>query len=303
MFNKTVKPRKSQDDLKVDRVEVVEKGKRLLGISGLLVVGFVVLSLVLSSLVTVQDGNVGVVRRFGQITHLLQPGIHLTIPFAENVQIVNTQIRETNLNFSTITADTQNVYGVISLQYMVNAGQAESLARNFQTVENMENMINAMFNQQILNTMTARTTEYLVANTGLIETELRERITPLMDGFYAVLVNIALESITFDPSFMAAVNDRIVATQIQERVAIEVETQRIQAELQLEVASLQAQAVVLAAQAEADAVAAMMAVWYDDSAPEAREFAIMQKTIEQWNGVLPQIVTSGDFGAILGAFH
>src|SRR5512138_3793661 len=63
------------------------RGKRGLVVSALLII---VVALVVQSLVTVQAGTVGVVKRLGAVRQELSPGLHVIVPFIDHVVIFPT---------------------------------------------------------------------------------------------------------------------------------------------------------------------------------------------------------------------
>jgi len=157
----------------------------------------------------------------------------------------------------------------------------------------LESMIIAMFNQQIMNTIASRTATYLIESIYLVNGEIWTSITPQQDDFHIMVSNVALEGLQFSEAFRQAVDQRIVANQRQEQTRIEVETQRLEAQLQLDVARLQGDAVVVAAEADARAIQVLMEVW-TDLTPEVREIMLRQLAIETWDGVLPNVIVTGD---------
>ncbi|MCX6573235.1 MAG: SPFH domain-containing protein, partial [Candidatus Aminicenantes bacterium] len=64
------------------------RGKKSLAVTALL--GIVVIALILQSLVTVQAGTVGVVKRLGAVRQEFNPGLHVIIPFIDQVVIFPT---------------------------------------------------------------------------------------------------------------------------------------------------------------------------------------------------------------------
>ena len=284
--------------------DVVNFKKRKVSMAGASVIMIILLVITLIVFITsiniIQDGTVGVVRRFGYITETITPGgWNMRLSLIHDVEIFDVRTREASMEFSAYSIDAQNVRGLISIQYRLNPATVQQVAREFGTLEQLEGMIHAMFNQQILNTISARTATYLVEQMYLIESEVRERILPNEANFHITVTNIALEGLQFSESFRQAVDQRVVAREYQEQTRIEVETDRLRAQLALDVARLEGEAVVVAAEADARAIQVMLEVW-DELAIEVREIMIQQLAIERWDGSLPQVV-GGEFGLIIDA--
>ena len=69
------------------------KGKKGLAVSALLRV--VAVALLVQALVTVQAGTVGVVERLGAVRQELEPGLHVIVPFIDQVVIFPTLKKST----------------------------------------------------------------------------------------------------------------------------------------------------------------------------------------------------------------
>jgi len=271
--------------------------------SVVLVVILVVGITFVTSINIVSDGTVVVVRRFGEIRETLTPGgFNIRWSWWHDVETFDIRTREANIDFNAYSIDAQNVRGQVSIQYRINPGSVQFIAREFGTLEQLESMIYAMFNQQILNTIASRDAMYMIESMYQVNGDIQNMILPHQESFHIIITNVALEGLQFSEAFRHAVDQRIVANQHQEQVRIEVETQRLQAELELDVARLQGEAVVVAAEADARALEVLMEIWTDLSG-DVREIMLRQQALEVWDGVLPHtLVTSDDFGLILNSF-
>ena len=277
-------------------------GRALVIIACLSMAAIIGLITFFSSINIVQDGTVGVVRRFGEITEIITPGgWNVRLSWIHDVQIFDVRTREANMEFNAYSVDAQNIRGQISIQYRLIPGAVVLVAREFGTLEQLESMIHAMFNQQILNTIASRTATYLIEQMYLIEGEIHARILPNEINFHITVTNIALEGLQFSDAFRQAVDARIVAREHQEQTRIEVETERLRADLALEVARLEGEAVVVAAEADARAIQVMLEVW-DDLTTDVRDIMLRQLAIETWDGSLPNVVGGGEFSFILENF-
>jgi len=257
-----------------------------------------------TSINIVSDGTVVVVRRFGEIQETLTPGgFNIRWSWWHDVETFDIRTREANIDFNAYSIDAQNVRGQVSIQYRINPGSVQLIARELGTAEQLESMIWAMFNQQILNTIASRDAMYMIESMYLVNGDIQNMIIPHQDAFHITVTNVALEGLQFSEAFRNAVDQRIVANQHQEQVRIEVETQRLQAELELDVARLQGQAVVVAAEADARALEVLMEIWTDLSG-DVREIMLRQQALEVWDGALPQTLVTGadDFSLILDSF-
>ena len=88
----------------------------------------VVLLLTLLSLVTVNQGTIGVVTMFGKYRRILRPGLNFRIPILEQVfKTVSIQNRSVELEFQEVTIDQANVNFKSMLLYSVLDQQEETI--------------------------------------------------------------------------------------------------------------------------------------------------------------------------------
>src|SRR5438067_2441777 len=85
----------------------------------LAVLGLILLVLVIKTPYTVRTASAGVVERFGKFSRIVQPGLHVLIPFAENVYFVNLQVQQASFSVETKTHDNVFVQIPVSVQYQI----------------------------------------------------------------------------------------------------------------------------------------------------------------------------------------
>ena len=94
-----------------------------------IVLGIVVL-IVFSCFLTVNQGTVAVITVFGKYRRLMSPGLNFKIPLIEMVyKRISIQNRSVELEFQAITQDQANVYFKAMLLYAV-VNQSEDIIKN-----------------------------------------------------------------------------------------------------------------------------------------------------------------------------
>jgi uncharacterized membrane protein YqiK len=84
------------------------------------------LSLALS-FTTIDAGNVGIVKRFGQATRQLQPGAHFVLPYADTVTPVAVQTRIVKPSEEASSRDLQMVNFEVTFAYHVDSAHATEI--------------------------------------------------------------------------------------------------------------------------------------------------------------------------------
>jgi len=118
------------------------KGKKGLAVTALLAI--IVIALILQSLVTVQAGTVGVVKRLGAVRQELKPGLHMIVPLIDKVVIFPT-LKKTyeasdapqssmadypDIIITALTSDGQQIRVGMTARFMIQPGKAAWILQN-----------------------------------------------------------------------------------------------------------------------------------------------------------------------------
>ena len=164
-------------------------------------IGLVAL-VVLSSIMTVQQGSVAILTMFGKYRRILYPGLNFRIPLLEVVyRKVSIQNRSIELDFQAITQDQANVYFKAMLLYCVFDNREETLKnvafkfvndRDFMTalIRTIEGSIRGFV-------ATKRQAEILALRKEIVES-VKEGIDAVLESWGYHLIDLQLNDITFD---------------------------------------------------------------------------------------------------------
>src|SRR6201994_248718 len=90
----------------------------------------IILSIIFSCLVTVNQGYIYVVTMFGKYQRMLRPGLNFKIPYLEQIyKKISIQNRSVELEFQAVTLDQANVYFKSMLLYAVQNADEETIKR------------------------------------------------------------------------------------------------------------------------------------------------------------------------------
>jgi len=249
----------------------------------------------LASINIIQDGTIGVVRRFGSITETISPGgWNIRWSWWHSVDIYDVRTREADLRFNAYSVDAQNVRGQVSIQYRLNPGSVQLIAREFGTLEDLESMLESAFLHEVQNVFALKPAMELVEHRAGLSAEIWDRLRPLQQSFHIQITNVALEGMEFSQAFRDAVDQRIVADQRLRQAELDAQRDLVNAQRDLDVTRLQGQEIVVMAEADAESIRIRLDAW-DDLVPEIRDIMLRQLAIESWDGALPRVVVnSGD---------
>jgi regulator of protease activity HflC (stomatin/prohibitin superfamily) len=180
-----------------------------------LIVGALILLVVFSGFVTVNQGNVAVITVFGKYRRIMEPGLNFKIPLIELVyKRISIQNRSAELEFQAVSQDQANIYFKAMLLYAV-LNQTEEMIKNvaFKFVDERS------FMQALIRTIegtirsfvaTKKQAEILGLRTEIIQ-EVKMHLDATLQEWGFHMIDIQLNDITFDEEIIKSMS-RVVAS-------------------------------------------------------------------------------------------
>ncbi|HEY1019059.1 MAG TPA: SPFH domain-containing protein [Sediminibacterium sp.] len=173
------------------------------------------LLLLFASLVTVNQGTIGVITMFGKYRRILRPGLSVKIPLFEQVfKTVSIQNRSVELEFQAVTLDQANVYFKSMLLYSVVNHEEETIKNvAFKFISDKDLM------QALIRTVegsirgfvaTKKQAEILLLRREIVEF-VKEQIDQSLESWGYHLQDLQINDITFDQLIMESMS-RVVAS-------------------------------------------------------------------------------------------
>lgn len=172
-----------------------------------------------SSFVTVQQGSIAVTTIFGKYNRSLYPGLNFKIPIIEKIfKRISIQNRSVELEFQAITVDQANVYFKAMLLYAVWNQEEE-------TVKNVafKFMDERSFMQALIRTIegsirgyvaTKRQSEVLGLRREITE-NVKEQIDKTLEGWGYHLLDLQMNDITFDDAIMKSMAQVVASNNLK----------------------------------------------------------------------------------------
>ena len=157
---------------------------------------------IITGLFTVNQGYVAVITMFGKYRRVVEPGLHLKIPYLETIhRRISIQNRSVELEFQAITQDQANVYFKAMVLYTV-MNQSEDIVKNvaFKFVDDRN------FMQALIRTIegtirsfvaTKKQAEILGLRTEIVQ-EVKMHMDETLESWGYHMIDIQLNDITFD---------------------------------------------------------------------------------------------------------
>lgn len=171
--------------------------------------------IVLSGLVTVQQGNIAVIAMFGKFRRILHPGLNFKIPIIENVfKTISIQNRSIELEFQAITMDQANVYFKSMLLYsVINQDEKTIINVAYKFIDErslMQTIVRTVEGSIRSFVATKKQNEILSLRKEIVE-YVKDQIDQVMEEWGYHLQDLQLNDITFDEVILKSMS-QVVAS-------------------------------------------------------------------------------------------
>lgn len=237
------------------------------GVVTLLLVVWVVIS-VFQSIRVVDNGEVGVVRTFGQLGSVLPSGTHFVAPYS-NVDTINVQVQqdkylarpsEDDLKHDNVfplgvagSKDTQQVYLDISVNYQVSPKDLVNLLKTV-GVDWKTKLVPPRIAQISKDVTRQYPAKDLLPNRENVRAEIRKRLADELDDFSVVVTDVNVTNIDFTKEFQALIEQTVAATQEAAKAQAQVAITQAQAQQAVAQAEGAKQVVIEQAQGNAESI-------------------------------------------------
>lgn len=270
--------------------------------------GLFVLTACISSYFTVEQYERGIVKTWGKISYVADPGIGFKVPFVQRVTYMRTDIRSISPSkaVNTYTEDNQEIDILFTVFYRLPPDRVAFIYENAQ--DYYERLFN-IANDRTKAEMGKVKLEHFAEHRGAIRDKIRETLKNDAKVLGVDVTDFQFTDVEYTKAFRAAVEQASVQKagvetrewerQQAEKAAL---TKRITAEgdanAAREKAKGEADAIAFKAIAEAKAIqikgeATAAAMRAQANALSANPVLVEMKKAEQWNGALPSQVLSG----------
>ena len=201
------------------------RGKK--GLAAWALVGVIVLALVVQSLVTVQAGTVGVVKRLGAVRQEFAPGLHVIIPFIDKVVIFptlkkNYEASDTpqssmadypDIIVSALTSDGQQIKVGLTARFMIAPGKAAWILQNLGSErEYVEKVVKTEIRGSGRRVPTKFAAYDLYTKKSYeAQQSLFDEIAPKFEANGLILDEIVIRNITFTPEYAKTLEEKQIA--------------------------------------------------------------------------------------------
>ncbi|MEZ5852893.1 MAG: prohibitin family protein [Hyphomicrobiaceae bacterium] len=250
----------------------------------------------------IDAGHVGIVKRFGNVIRVVDPGLHVKIPYADTVEEMEVRERAFSKVLSAASQDPLELPIEVTVNWLVKRNNVQDLYIQFGSLAQFEQrIIQPRLNDAVKGVASAYTVNDLLRK----RTEYRDRS---QQAFAArmpddiQITGFSVVNIGFPPEYTKAIRDKQVAREQAETEKFVLERQRLtttqvtqtaMAQRDADKARADGRAYEIKVQGEAQAQAIRLLGEVLAKNPQVIDY----RKIERWGGALPTTFMGGDAGA------
>ena len=243
------------------------------------------------SFTVVEAGTRGVLLTWGQVTGILDEGLHFVIPIAQKVVSMDVTIQKAETEESTASADLQEVTTTIAVNYRLIPSSVDSIYRDLRQDYELR-VIKPNIEESIKATTALFQAEELVTKRAEVKLSFELTIKERLADYQLQILSVSITDFQFSEEFKNAIEAKVSAEQRALEAKNELEQIRYEAQQQIIQAEAAANATVTAATAEAqkliiEAEAQAEAIQLIQEQIAQNPEYLQYLSILQWNGVLP----------------
>ncbi|MEN3159178.1 SPFH domain-containing protein [Alkalimonas sp. NCh-2] len=217
--------------------------------------GILILLFAVGSFYTVDEGERGVVIRYGSLINVAEPGLHFKLPIIDSVRKISVQEQvELYRNMEAYSNDQQPAVMNLSVRYQIDSSRVDEVYRNFGTrqalIDRQVTRIVLEEAKTVLGQFNAATS---IRERGRLNLEMAQAVQQSVTG-PVIILGVQVEDVSFSAAYEESVEQRMLAEVAVERERQNLERERVEADIVRTRAAAEADRVRAQAQAEADSI-------------------------------------------------
>nr|WP_321240039.1 prohibitin family protein [uncultured Tolumonas sp.] len=261
-------------------------------IVAILVVVLIVFS-ILNSYFTVDQGERGIVLRFGAFQRVAEPGFNLKLPLIETTHTLSLQTQVSHFKLPAYSRDQQPANLEVSINWHAQETELQKIYAEFGSLASLESrIIQPRLPQAVKTIFGSYAAASSIQNRAKLNTDVYDAVAKVLQG-PIVIESVQLENIDFSDAYEQSVEQRMLAEVEVAKLQQNALREKVQAEITVTQAKAHAESVKQQAAAEAESTRIKGEA--EASAIKAKGDALRQNPnlvelikAERWNGALPQ---------------
>ena len=281
--------------------------KTLLLVLLLIVIGLSVTKI----LFQIEEGHVGIVKRFGEATVQVNPGLHTKIPFVDHVETLEIRTRKNVEKLAAATHEQMPVTADVSINWTVVRDEAFDLYKRYGGLTQFENRIlDPKLRSAAKEAISRFKAEEIIQNRGQVIGLIEERLISGMESYPVRVDSAQLENLVLPQKYMQSIETKQTEKNLAAAEEHRLERQKLEAQREVNTANAKrdaakaradGKAYAILKEAEAESEAIRLRGIAEAEAIEAKARALQQSDLlveyvraQQWDGKMPQTMMGSD---------
>ncbi len=205
---------------------------------------------------TVNEGERGILLRYGKIVKVAEPGLGFKIPFMESVEKISTRANQALVyqGLQAYSRDQQPAQMTVSVSFHIKPSEAGAVYTTYNTIARLKDrLIVRQLPTQLENVFGQYTAISAVQDRTKLVQDLQNAMRKAVVG-PVVIDGVQIENIDFSDAYEKSIEDRMKAEVAIATRKQNLETEKIQAQIAVTQAQAEADSKLAAAKAEAETI-------------------------------------------------
>ena len=259
----------------------------------------VILIILASSVYTVNEGHIGIVKRFSEAKEQVNPGLHFKVPFIDSVEEIEVRTRKNEERMASSTKEQMPVTVSVSVNWTVDKTAALELFRQYGGLSQFESRIlDPRFRSATKDVIPRFDAEKLIQDRASAIQAIEANLIEEMKEFPVTVDNIQIENIQLPAKYLTSIETKQTEKNLAAAEEHKLARQNLEAQRDVNTAQAKADGIRAIAIAEAEAIrikglAEAEAITAKAKALGNNPLIVKLTEAQNWDGKLPATMLGG----------
>ncbi|MFT6529803.1 MAG: regulator of protease activity HflC (stomatin/prohibitin superfamily) [Psychrosphaera sp.] len=218
-------------------------------------IGVIAVICIMGSVYTVNEGHIGIVKRFSEAKTQVNPGLHFKIPFIDSVEEIEVRTRKNEEKMASSTKEQMPVTISVSVNWTVDKAAALDLFRQYGGLSQFENRIlDPRFRSATKDVIPQFDAEKLIQDRASAIQAIEANLIEEMKNFPVTVDNIQIEDIKLPAKYLTSIETKQTEKNLADAEKHKLARQNLEAQRDVNTAKAKADGIRLVAIAEAESI-------------------------------------------------
>ena len=215
-----------------------------------------VLSAGFMSTYTVDEGYVGIVKRWGKAVNQVDPGLHFKVPVMDVVVNIDTRTRKNVETMAVSTSEQMPAEAILSVNWTANKASILDLYKKYGSLEQFENKIlDPKFRSSAKGGIAKFTAEQNINNRSIVTMKVRSNLQEVISKYPITINGLQYENIKLPANYVKSISLKQTAKNERDAEKFKLEKQGLVAQQRVNIANAERDAAKATADGEAYKIA------------------------------------------------